>query len=396
MLIGWHPRLTCGIAALTACAMLDSGQVMAQEPTTPAQNVAAGARVFGAKGCGACHAINGVGATVGPDLGRAGGVTSVFGLAALMWNHLPAMAARMRASGTAAPRVTPWEAADLVAFLFWAGYVSPRGDTATGRRLFTEKRCIVCHQAHGVGGVIGPRLDELVAESPIDVAAAFWNHAAAMEQEMRARGVTRPTLTGEELGDLLAFFGSGGRPAEGAMVNVLPGSPEAGRTLFRTKGCVRCHRAGGAGGTRGPDLGAAPRRDALAFAAAMWDRSPGMMQAMRATGIPVPRLSGGEMADLVAYLGTGQYLAGEGSATRGRERLRSAGCLSCHGLNAPGAGGAGALAGRAGLATRAGLLAGLWNHVSLPDSELTKTWPALDAGAVADLVAYFETQGQGR
>jgi mono/diheme cytochrome c family protein len=389
-------RVACALLLGGACLAVASRATAAQEPTTPAQNVAAGARVFGEKGCSGCHAINGVGATVGPDLGRVGGVASAYGFAALMWNHLPAMASRMRTTGTAAPRVTPWEAADLVAFLFWAGYTSPRGDTTAGRRLFSEKRCIMCHQTRGIGGVIGPRLDGLSAQSPIDVAAAFWNHAATMEREMRERRIARPTITGQELGDLLAFLGSGPSSAEAGAVNVLPGNAAAGRELFRTKACVQCHRIGGEGGTRGPDLGAVPRRDPTAFAAAMWNKGPGMMQAMRAAGIAVPQLSGAEMADLVAYLGTLQYLAGEGAASRGRERLRSAGCLACHGLGGPGASGAGDLAGRSGLGTRAAVLAALWNHVALPESVLSGNWPTLEPGAVADLVAYFEMQGRGR
>ncbi len=392
-----HPaRMARGLAVAAACSVLVPRSASAQEATTPAQNVAAGARVFGAKGCSGCHAINGVGATIGPDLGRVGGVASVYGLAALMWNHLPAMASRMRATGAAAPHVAPWEAADLVAFLFWAGYVSPRGDSAAGHRLFSEKRCIMCHQARGIGGVIGPRLDGLRAESPIDIAAAFWNHAATMEHEMQERGIARPALTGQDLDDLLAFLRAGSPSPEAGAVNVLPGNADAGRALFRTKGCVRCHRVGGEGGTRGPDLGAVPRRDPMAFAAAMWNKSPGMIQAMRTAGIAVPELAGAEMADLVAYLGTTQYLAGEGSAARGRDRLRSAGCLSCHGFGGPGAGGAGDLAGRLGLGTRAAVLAALWNHVALPESTWSRTWPTLEPGAVADLVAYFATQGRGR
>jgi hypothetical protein len=56
----------------------------------------------------------------------------------------------------------------------------------------------------------------------------------------------------------------------------------------------------------------------------------------------------------------------------------------------------GDLAGRSGLSSRAAVLAALWDHVALPESVLSRTWPALEPGTVADLVAYFETQGRGR
>jgi mono/diheme cytochrome c family protein len=305
------------------------------------------------------------------------------------------MVSRMQAAATAAPRMAPQEAADLVAFLFWAGYVSPRGDTAAGRRLFSAKRCIMCHQARGIGGVIGPPLDDLRAQSPIDVAAAFWDHADTMGRVMQERGITRPTLTGPELANLLAVLGTGAQSPEPGIVSALPGNAEVGGELFRAKACIRCHRIGGEGGSRGPSLDALARPDPIAFAAAMWDRGPGMMQAMREARIAIPRLSGPEMADLVAYLELQQYRAGEGAASRGRERLRSAGCLSCHGLGGPGPRGAGDLRGRRDLTTRAAVLAALWNHVTLPDSVFQGGWSTLEPGGVADLVAYFATQGRG-
>jgi hypothetical protein len=92
------------------------------------------------------------------------------------------------------------------------------------------------------------------------------------------------------------------------------------------------------------------------------------------------------MADLVAYLGALQYFAGEGSAARGAARLRALGCRRCH--RTDGRGIAPDLA-AARTATRAGLLAALWNHVGLPDSLLGARWETLGAADVADLTAYF-------
>jgi cytochrome c553 len=99
------------------------------------------------------------------------------------------------------------------------------------------------------------------------------------------------------------------------------------------------------------------------------------------------------MADLVAYLGALQYLAGEGSAERGAARLRSLGCRRCH--SAGGTGRAPDLARARGTTTRAGVLAALWNHVALPDSLLRLRWDTLGAGDVADLTAYFAKRGNG-
>jgi hypothetical protein len=119
----------------------------------------------------------------------------------------------------------------------------------------------------------------------------------------------------------------------------------------------------------------------------MWNKAPRMLEAARRVGVELPRLEPGEMADLVAHLASLQYLAGEGSAGRGAARLRDLRCARCHapGRSAPGA--------RAQTETRAGLLAGLWNHIALPDSLIRGEWPELDATDVADLAAYFDERG---
>jgi mono/diheme cytochrome c family protein len=204
----------------------------AQVPAGRTQSVVAGSRVFGASGCSACHAVNGLGGELGPDLAGSERPKSFYGFAAAMWNHLPEMAAQMRIMGIDRPRLTPWETGDLIAFLLWLDYFDPPGDTATGRELFSERSCILCHQASGMGGVAGPSLDFLSQYgSAVQIATALWNHGPSMSAAMRERGIQRPRFSGPELVDLIAFLksASGGVP-EGSMY-VLPGSAEEGRRL---------------------------------------------------------------------------------------------------------------------------------------------------------------------
>ncbi len=121
-------------AAVLACWPQQS--VHAQVPTGTTQNILAGSRVFGAKGCAQCHAINGLGGTVGPDLRLFPRTRSYYDFAAAMWNHLPAMSERMSELGIQRPRLSAWETGDLIAFLFWLDYFDPPGDIEEGRGVF--------------------------------------------------------------------------------------------------------------------------------------------------------------------------------------------------------------------------------------------------------------------
>src|SRR5262245_4661768 len=81
-------------SALFAFMLAGFGPAWAQ-PSAPPQDPLAGSRVFGARGCVKCHAVNGIGGRIGPDLGRVARARSFYDLATAMWNHLPRMADRM-------------------------------------------------------------------------------------------------------------------------------------------------------------------------------------------------------------------------------------------------------------------------------------------------------------
>lgn len=394
---GWLAVL--GVAVVLLAYPLSS--VVPQEPGGAAQNVLAGSRLFGAMGCARCHAVRGVGGTVGPDLGRLGQPQSFYDFAAAMWNHLPQMARRMDEIGIERPRLDPWEAADLIAFLTWLDYFDPPGDTDTGRQLFAEKMCVVCHQLSGVGGVAGPGLDFLGQYgSPIQIAAAMWNHGPAMADAMRARGIERPSFTASELTDLIAYLESASGEMPTGPLYVLPGRPEAGRRRFVERGCIECHSVKGEGGRLGPDLGEVGRyQNLIEFAVAMWNKAPAMMRVMERRGISVPMLSAAEMADLVAYLSSVRYFRESGNAGRGERRLRDKGCLSCHALRGRGGETAGDLTRTGRIDSPAAVVAALWNHALLPgDPAGTRadTWPTFSPGEMADLAAYLQSLSRGR
>lgn len=391
-------------ALLAACAILlfvPARPCASQVLPGPAQNVLAGSRIFGARGCVKCHAVRGMGGDIGPDLGRSHGSRSFYEFAAQMWDHLPAMSRRMRELSIERPHLDPWELGDLVAFLFWLDYFDRPGDPETGERLFASKQCIVCHQVGEVGGVVGPSLDFLRQfGTPIEMAAALWNHGPAMTELMREQGVRRPTFSEKELSDLFAYLKSLSATPPEASVYVLPGRVDRGRQWFAEKRCIDCHSIGGQGATVGPDLAeVGRRRSPIEFAARMWNKAPGMLAAMQARRLMVPEISAQDMADVVAYLYSLEYFGRSGDASRGRRLLGNRGCLECHSLAGRGERLAADLARVTTLDSPAAVVAALWNHmlVTVPASARgTITWPRLRADQMADLTAYFQSLASPR
>ena len=359
---------------------LTEGQVVPE----PAQNAVAGARVFGTQGCVECHSVRGLGGREGPDLAEVPARHSFYELAATMWNHVPPMVAHRRERRSSASRILPREAGDLFAFLYTLDYFDPPGDAREGRTLFFDKRCVMCHQVEGVGGVVGPSLDFLGGyRSPIPVAAAMWNHGPAMAEEMRARGVTRPTFTGRQLRDLIAYLESTSGAPPDESTYVLPGRAGVGRELFAAKGCAACHGLQGRGRV-GPALaGRGSPEGLIDFAAAMWNKAPAMTREMSARGVAVPDLSASEMADIVAYLYAVGYFGPSGNVESGRQLLGVKGCTSCHVLGGPAR-----VLEPARLSTGAQVFAAMMNHMAIPGVE-DREWTTLTGGDVAHLVSYF-------
>ena len=314
-----------------------------------------------------------------------------------MWNHLPRMAARMRQLGITRPSLDAREAADLIAFLYTVNYFDPPGNPDAGRRLFAEKRCIACHQVDGAGGVVGPNLSFLrLFGSPISVAAAMWNHGPQMMETMKARGIARPAFTAQELRDLLVYLGPAGASVHEGPVYVLPGGADAGRRLFADKRCLECHSVGGQGGRVGPDLAErGVKRSPIEFAAAMWNKAPAMLEAMKRRGISVPVLRPDEMADIVAYLYSVRYFAEPGDIRNGWTVATYKGCLTCHAVSGERGKPASDLTRAKGLDSPAAVTAALWNHAvvtppQIPGSPKTG-WPEFRPEEMADLVALLQS-----
>lgn len=387
-----------GTVLAFALALVFAGVESAESLHGSSQNPLAGSRVFGSKGCIKCHAVNGIGGTVGPDLGRTVQSRSFYDLASAMWNHLPRMVKQMAQEGLARPRLAVQETSDLIGFLYALNYFDPPGDPAVGARYFSEKRCINCHQVRGAGGVVGPSLD-LFRQfgSPLFVAAALWNHGPQMTEAMKSQGIERPAFIGPELHDLLAYLTPASAALREGPVYVLPGRTREGHRLFRERRCIACHRVKGEGGKVGPDLvGRGVRRTFLEFSAAMWNKAPTMVSAMKARGIALPQLDAEEMADIVAYLNALGYFAQPGNPSRGKGLAKDRGCFACHGATSGGAAVASDLSKLKNLDSPAAAITMLWNHTVVPPpgpGGQERAWPEFTAEEMTDLVAWLQSLG---
>lgn len=169
-----------------------------------------GGDLFREKGCVQCHALQGQGGHVGPDL-SAGRQTpmSMVGFAGEMWNHSPTMFREMNARGVSRPQFSGQDMADLMAFLNTLRYFEPDGSVPAGRGLFAARGCSRCHGANGEGGSLAPALRTRKPHmNSIILATALWRHGPEMYRHTQTLGMPWPKLNENDLGDLFAFLNS--------------------------------------------------------------------------------------------------------------------------------------------------------------------------------------------
>jgi cytochrome c2 len=148
---------------------------------------------------------------------------------------------------------------------------------AHGWSLFQQKSCILCHSVKGQGERAGPELgpNRKVPLTIVQFAGLMWNHSPQMWQALRARGIARPALEGQEIADLVAFLSSLRYFEPG-------GSPELGRTVFAERGCSHCHGSDAQGSRLGPPLrGRGQDATSVTLATSLWDHGPSMYKRAR-------------------------------------------------------------------------------------------------------------------
>jgi mono/diheme cytochrome c family protein len=395
------------MAAVVASALL-AGVLIWRDKTAPARwssflagDPHEGFHLFQKKGCAHCHAVNGVGGRLAPDLGFVDQPRStVSELVGAMWNHAPRMWERMQEEKVAYPTLTRKEITHLFAYLYTSRYVDEPGDGEQGRWSFKTKGCIQCHALRGVGGKRGPDLSDVTGQyTPIAWTQTMWNHAPAMEASMREQGLPWPKFEGNEMNDLLAYIREnwGGPRREREL---LPADPRRGWKVFRSKSCIACHSVFGEGGHVGPELG--PKRplppSIVQFAGLMWNHSPEMWRMMKAQGIPRPTFEGQQMADLIAFLYSLRYFESGSSPQAGKALFARRGCSQCHGPDAEGTASGPAVRSRGQPFNSIALAEALWRHgpnMYQKAQALGIPWPALIESDIGDLVVFLNTPPEG-
>lgn len=338
-----------------------------------------GAQVFKDQKCVLCHSVNGEGGKSAPDLGkRTGRSYTPNTMVSLMWNHAPAMWSAMEKEKIQKPQLTQENAADLFAFFAATRYFEHPGDAGRGKAVFSSKHCADCHNltAAAPGGGKAVTSWQGIAD-PIALAQAMWNHSGPMTAAAAAKKVPRPTMTSQDLNDILVYL-QNLPEAKNLKPSFSPASASTGKDLFQAKGCADCHKGSNSLENKYGN------RSMTDLAAAMWNHRPKMKQT-------APELSGEEMRRIVGYLWSAQYFEAPGDSRRGKAVFAKKLCVSCH--NDPSSG-APNLASKAGQISGFSMVSSLWQHGSgmLKQMNAKKVaWPRFTSPEMSDLIAFLNT-----
>jgi mono/diheme cytochrome c family protein len=351
---------------------------------------------YGKKHCSICHAVNGSGGRVAPDLGATRPGTPAMGwLVTVIWNHMPGMWRQMHGEQL---QLSQEEMAHLLAFLYQAGSADKQGDPAAGQKVFDAKGCVRCHAVRSTGATTAPDLGRIaVAGDRLAWMHAMWNHAQYMIEPVTKELGAWPQFTGAEMNDLVAYVNGGPSPTIQEDGD-LRGSADHGWGVFQAK-CIQCHSVRGKGGKIGPELGPdheLPRTSAQ-FAAVLWNHAPAMLQHAREAGMAPPTLQGEEITDVLRFLASLRYFEPTGSPFLGERTFAERGCASCHGPSAEGTRNGPKLRAGADAFTMVSFATALWSHGPAMNTRAEKLgipWPSLEPGDVGELISFLNDPGR--
>ncbi|MEZ5364844.1 MAG: c-type cytochrome [Bryobacterales bacterium] len=260
-----------------------------------------GKKVFEAKGCTACHAVDAEEAGAknlsgAPTIDKWATMLDPVLWVESMWNHGANMSAQFAAKGVEWPQFSLQEMVDLLAYVesqpAHAGNLPylRLGDWQAGEQAFADLGCSTCHS---LGATEAGKVD-LLAEAqrqPLlsGLAVDMWNHRPQMEAQAKSKGVELKPFEADQMANVTAYLFRRGYFQE-------QGDAKRGAEVYATKECASCHDKGEAG---------APKLNALTavdLASAIWTHGPNMKAQMDYLEKDWPELSAADVANLVAYV----------------------------------------------------------------------------------------------
>ena len=171
------------------------------------------------------------------------------------------------------------------------------GDAARGSAVFEQKQCARCHESRGQPG-IGPALEEVRrSQGALELAGRIWNHAPVMFALLKQQGLEWPQIGAAEMANLMAYLQAD--PARDPAPDL-----QQGQVLLIRKGCLKCHRLRGEGGSVGIEFTRyhAGYQSPVAWATTIWNHSSRMAGHSARLGVLYPRFTGDEMVNLFGFL----------------------------------------------------------------------------------------------
>ena len=271
--------------------------------------------------------------------------------------------------------------------------VSLNSDFFEGRKVFESKNCNQCHGIFEDTKKSGPHLDSSIFKgSFLDIFSILWNHAPAMEVHRRKAGLQPPQFSSSELNQLISFL------------YLLPyieqaGDPKRGEALLQEKNCFTCHSLNGRGKASGIPLDklATSEQSQVGLIQRMWNHGPLMMDQMKSTGTPIPRVYGTDFSDLFLALkksktNTARLSFGVGNADNGEKAFKAKGCINCHSIHgqggheAPDFGNSNTQSNITTLSTQ------FWNHavgMQAKFKDKKMAWPVFSENEMNDLILFL-------
>jgi mono/diheme cytochrome c family protein len=370
------------VAICSLCAWFAFAEFPAAQVKIMPGSVVRGEALLEDKACLSCHAVNGRGGSRAMDFAVVSGRNKTpSALASTMWNHSPSMWAEYRKQNREVPALTSFEAADLFTYFYSILYFAPQGDRDRGKAVFEQKNCLSCH-AWILDRALMRRGSWLESRDPAVWAEQMWNHASEMDTAVINRGLAWPSLSEQEMVDLLTFVSGQ------TLSSIRVGEPEPGRAVFE-RSCESCHSLGVADRSK-VNLLRTPKPSSVAsYIAAMWNHAP----IMRRRGGSTAKLDPGEMQDVIAFLFSQRYFFEPGDPVRGRAAFEEKGCASCHGR--PVAKGAPDLFQAAEVYSPVTLTAAAWRHGAGMLATMEQqgiAWPEFRESEMTDLIAYLNSR----